>query len=321
MRTPRNKRNPYIIGRSIDEPELFFGRESLFRFIEDNLSNNQKVILLHGQRRIGKSSVLQQIRKQVNLDNKFVFVLLDFQDKNQWSFHEIIHKLAEEIFERLAISTNYLASIQDLEQDADKFSQLLNPIFQKLGNRNLVLLLDEFDVLNNESNDSGFEDFFRYLRQIVYQEKQLFIIPVVGRRLSDMPKLLKLFKGAPHLGIGLLDRFSTQRLIIKPVRGFLQYNDRAINKIIRLSAGHPYFTQAICYALFAQAREKEKGQILPSDVDRVIDNAIELSEAGLAWFREGLLIPERVVFLAAAVAQEKARQKNQSPPENPLKLL
>lgn len=116
MKSVINKRNPYIIGRSIDEPELFFGRESLFRFIEDNLTNNQQVILLHGQRRIGKSSVLQQICQQVNLDNKFVFVLSDFQDKSQWSFHEIIHKLAEEIFEHLGISTNYLASIQDLEK-------------------------------------------------------------------------------------------------------------------------------------------------------------------------------------------------------------
>ncbi|NET41012.1 ABC transporter substrate-binding protein [Okeania sp. SIO2B3] len=321
MISPRNKRNPYIIGRSIDEQELFFGRESLFRFIEDNLSNNQQVILLHGQRRIGKSSVLQQIRQQVNLDNKFVFVLSDFQDKSQWSFHEIIHKLAEEIFEHLEISTNDLASIQDLEKDADKFSQLLNPIFQKLGNRNLVLLLDEFDVLNTENNDSGFEDFFGYLRQIVSQERQLFIIPVVGRRLSDMPKLLKLYRGAPQQRIGLLDRLSTRMLITKPVRKFLQYNDRVINEIIRLSAGHPYFTQAICSALFVQAREQGKTKILGGDADTVIDNAIELSEPGLVWFREGLLIPERVVFSAAAVAQEKARQKNQSPPENPLNLL
>lgn len=52
------RRNPYIIGRSIDEPELLFGRESLFRFIKENLSNNQRVILLHGQRRIGKSSCI-----------------------------------------------------------------------------------------------------------------------------------------------------------------------------------------------------------------------------------------------------------------------
>lgn len=85
MTSTENWQNPYIIGPPIDEPELFFGRESLFRFIEDNLSNNQRVILLHGQRRIGKSSVLKQIPKQVRLDHQFVFILLDFQDKSQWS--------------------------------------------------------------------------------------------------------------------------------------------------------------------------------------------------------------------------------------------
>ncbi|NEQ38088.1 MAG: ABC transporter substrate-binding protein [Okeania sp. SIO3I5] len=319
----RNRRNPYIIGRSIDEPELFFGRESLFRFIEDNLSNNQQVILLHGQRRTGKSSVLQQIPKKVNLDNKFVFILSDFQDQGQWSLHQIIYKLTQEICEQLGIDANTigLASIQNLEKDPNVFRALLHPIFHKLGSRNLVLLLDGFDVLNSNNNDSWFEDFFRYLQQILYEESQLFIIPVVGRRLSDMPKLLELFKNAPHLRIGLLDEFSIQRLITRPTRGSLRYTNKAIEKILKLSAGHPYFTQAICYALFAQAREQEKDQILETDVGKVLDDAIELSEAGLIWFREGLLISERVVFSAAAEAQEIAMQKNQSLPENPLKLL
>ncbi|NEQ40759.1 MAG: ABC transporter substrate-binding protein [Okeania sp. SIO3I5] len=325
MTSPRrNRRNPYIIGRSIDEPELFFGRDSLFRFIEDNLNNNQRVILLHGQRRIGKSSVLQQIPQKVNLDNnKFVVILLDFQAQGQWSLNQIIHHLAQEICEQLEIDINTidLTLIQDLEQDANKFRALLHPIFQILGNRNLVLLLDEFDVLDSNNDDSGFEDFFKYLRLMVSQEKQLFIIPVVGRRLSDMPKLLELFRDAPHLRIGLLDEFSIQRLITRPTTGSLRYTNKAIEKIFRLSAGHPYFTQAICYALFAQAREQEKDQIMESDVGKVIEDAIELSEAGLIWFREGLLISERVVFSAAAEAQQRARQKNQSLPENPLKLL
>ncbi|NES05796.1 MAG: tetratricopeptide repeat protein [Okeania sp. SIO2F4] len=324
MTSTINWRNPYIICRSIDESELFFSRESLFRFIEDNLSNNEQVILLHGQRRIGKSSVLQQIPKKVNLDDKFVFIMLDFQDKSKWSHNQIIYKLAQEIFKHLKVSLNVigLPSLQDLKQDtANKFTVLLHQILQKLGSVNLVLLLDEFDVLDSNNNyESEFEEFFGYLKLILSQEKQLFIIPVVGRRLDDMPKLINLFKRAPQQRIGLLDRLSTQRLITNPVIGLLQYDEKSINEIIRLSAGHPYFTQAICYALFAQAREKEKAEILGTDVGEVIDDAIELSEGGLVWFREGLQIPERVVFSAAAVAQENARQ-NRLHPENSLNLL
>ncbi|NEO53472.1 MAG: ABC transporter substrate-binding protein [Okeania sp. SIO3B5] len=323
MKSAKNWENPYIIGRSIYEPELFFGRENIFRFIEDNLNNNQQVILLHGQRRIGKSSVLQQIPKQVNLDNKkFVFILSDFQHKGQWSLDQIIYKLAQEIYEHLGITTNAigLPPLQDLKQDtAAKFRVLLHQILQKLGSRNLVLLLDEFDVLSGNNNDSGLEGFFGYLKLIMSQEKQLFIIPVLGRRLSDIPKLIALFKDAPNLRIGLLDESSTKNLITIPPRKFLEYNDRAIDEIIRLSTRHPYFTQVICYALFVQARENEKTKILLDDVGKVINNAIELSEAGLAWFREGLLIPERVVFSAAAEAQN--RRLRPSPLEDPLNLL
>ncbi|NEO96344.1 MAG: ATP-binding protein, partial [Moorea sp. SIO3G5] len=73
-----NYPNPYIIGSLIDKPEKFFGRDSLFRFIEDNLRQRVQLILLHGQRRIGKSSVLVQIPKKVAQD-QFVFVNFDFE--------------------------------------------------------------------------------------------------------------------------------------------------------------------------------------------------------------------------------------------------
>ena len=326
MTSTENWRNPYNIGGSIDEPKLFFGRESLFRVIEDNLKNNQRIILLHGQRRIGKSSVLKQIPKQVRLDNQFVFILLDFQDKFQWSldqiFHYIIQKVAQEIFENSEDTTHSidLVSIEGLEKDPNEFRELLHSIVQKLGSKNLVLLLDEFDVFAGNNNDSTFEDFFGYLKTIVSEEKQLFIIPVVGRRLDDMPKLLRLFKGAPKQEIGLLERVSTKRLITQPARKFLQYNEGAINEIFRLSAGHPYFTQAICYAVFVQAREEEKSEILESDVGRAIEKAMELSEGGLDWFRGGLLRLERVLFSAVAAAQESVKQ-TQSPPENFFNLL
>ncbi len=105
------------------------------------MSNNQRVILLHGQRRIGKSSVLKQIPKQVRLDHQFVFILLDFQDKFQWSLDQIIHyliqKLAQEIFEDSEDATDRIdsASIEGLEEYPNEFRKLLHSIVQKLGSK------------------------------------------------------------------------------------------------------------------------------------------------------------------------------------------
>ncbi|MFM6782939.1 MAG: ATP-binding protein, partial [Dolichospermum sp.] len=76
-----NIKNPYIIGRPIYETENFFGRETLFNFINDNLENDQKTILLFGQRRIGKSSVLSQISRFIPEDRYFC-VIFDLQDKD-----------------------------------------------------------------------------------------------------------------------------------------------------------------------------------------------------------------------------------------------
>ncbi|NEO54155.1 MAG: ABC transporter substrate-binding protein [Okeania sp. SIO3B5] len=328
MNYSRKRRNPYVVGRRIDEPELFFGRESLFEFIKDNLKNNEQVILLHGQRRIGKSSVLWHIPNKVKLGDEFVFVLSDFQHKSQWSLREVVHELANEIVEQLidnpdAIDLPFLDNLElDLKQDGVKFREFLEQVYEKLGNKKLVLLLDEFDVLEGKNSQSEFEDFFRYLKSIISYEERLFIIPVVGRRLDDMPKLQKnLFTAAPQKRIGLLYQSSIEMLIKNPARESLKYHKEAIKKIIKLSECHPYFTQGICYTLFTQARENDTTEILPEDVNQVIDRTIELLEPGLIPFRKGLPISERIVFSAAAKAQEKARQENKSPSQNPLELL
>ena len=92
----KHKRNPYIIGRPINEPELFYGRQKELSFVKENLSRGEKVILLHGERRIGKSSLLQNIPKIDNLE-QFAFVTFDLEDHSQETLEYLLEKLAEAI--------------------------------------------------------------------------------------------------------------------------------------------------------------------------------------------------------------------------------
>ncbi|MBW4567160.1 MAG: ABC transporter substrate-binding protein [Tolypothrix carrinoi HA7290-LM1] len=325
------RRNPYIIGRPIVERELFFGRESLFGFIEDNLQQNVKVILLHGQRRIGKSSVLKQIPQLFAQfpQNEFVFVNFDLQDKAALSLSQILHLLATEILTHLvdyldpiAYDRVSLPHSADLETDPDIFyGNFLRQVYQELGDKKLVLLLDEFDLLSGDRTQSAEEHFFPYLKRLIEQHEKLFIIPVVGRNLGDLPKLLSLFGRAPYQEIGLLDELSGQRLITKPAQGILEYKQDAIQAILELSAGHPYFTQIICNALFGQARADNNSQLTRVDVEGIVDRAIENAEGGLDWFWQGLPTPEQVVFSAVAKAQTIAISKAERVPEEPLTLL
>ncbi|NER03411.1 MAG: AAA family ATPase, partial [Okeania sp. SIO3C4] len=319
-----NRKNPYIIGRPIYEKELFFGRDNLFNFIGANLNNGAKVILLQGQRRIGKSSVLSQIPNFVGGD-KFVFVYFDLQDRARLTLAEVLEKLATEIIINLPLKQDNIKPPlkTDLEENTEIFSEKFLPqVFQNLGDKNLVLLLDEFDVLSNYNPASAIRHFFPYLQSIISNHQQFFIIPVVGRRLDDMKNLLNLFRRAPNQEIRLLDEKSAIQLITKPAEGVLEYEEDAIAAILELSAGHPYFTQVICFQIFQQAEAEENWQVKSADVDKmIVDRAIESAEGGLTWFRDGLPIPERVIFSAVAEAQRIAAIKPAQVVEEPLTLL
>ncbi len=324
MNNSTARRNPYIIGRSIYEPEKFFGRDNLFKFIEDCLNSNTRILLLHGQRRIGTSSVLQQIPHKL-AENKFVFINFDLQGHSQSSLSEILHKLSEAIAETLELNSDIilLPSQEELENHLDIFSNNFLPrVYQILGDRNLVILLDEFDVISSDDNilNHG-NNFFRYLQSLLDQQEKLFIIPVVGRTQHDLQNLVDLFNTPPYQKVDLLDEITTKQLITKPAQGMLEYEEDAIRAIFELSSGHPYFTQAICFNLFLQAKIAKIWKVTRSDVEGIVDKTIESVEPGLVGFWYGLSVDEKVVFSAVAEGQKIAIEQSKSFPEDPLILL
>jgi hypothetical protein len=333
--TSLNLVNPYIVGRPIYEPELFFGRRKLFRFIEDNLRQGAQVILLHGQRRIGKSSVLMQIPNFVGKDN-FIFIYFDLHDKSNLPLSSVLQSLAVAInqkLDQLGLSsfadepfsvTSLEASLYESNYPKLFLNEFLPKVIDILAqnNQKIVLLLDEFDVLNNQSSGSLTEQFFVYLQSLINQYSELVLIPVVGRRIEDLDNLKSLFKQAPNHEIGLLDtKIEAKDLILKPVANSLRYENDAVTAILALTSGHAYLTQAVCYSLFLQAEEEEKSVITAADVRSIVDDAIELAEGGLAWFRDGLPNSERVVFSAVAQAEKVADKDLDKAIEEPLKLL
>jgi tetratricopeptide (TPR) repeat protein len=319
--------NPYVIGTPIDDRQMFFGRETLLQFIDDNLQQGARVILLYGQRRIGKSSVLAQIPNFIE-PNQFYFVSFDLQNQGRRLLGEVLHSLANAIVEHLEddydipLDTITLPLETELIHDPDQFSyQFLPEVFQHIGDKNLVLLLDEFDVLSNYSSESAIEHFFPYLQSIISIHEKLFIIPAIGRRPEDLQNLISLFKGAPAQEVWLLDEPSARSLITKPSEGVLQYEPDAIQTILNLTSGHPYFTQVLCFSIFGQARAQGQWRVTRADVEQVVHKAIESSRPGLTWFRDSLPITERVIFSAVAEAQQRVQDQPGSPLQSPLALL
>jgi ABC-type branched-subunit amino acid transport system substrate-binding protein len=315
--------NPYIIGGRITDTNRFFGREKFFNDINYYLkTDNVKLILLHGQRRIGKSSVIAQIPNKLGTD-EFVFISFDFQDTVNSSHQKIIHSIAIGIIDKIETKNEILTHLaENIPSNIEIFSrEFLPTVYQQLGNKKLVLLWDEFDVLTERDteSDTDIKNFCDYILQLQKRDQKLFIIPVVGRHISKLPKLVSSLREALNIEIGLLKKEDTQKLIIQPDKNVLNYEEEAIEAIFQLSAGHPYVTQCICSAIYNLARDRyNQKNVLPQsinghDVESIVDKAIESAEGGLDWFWGGLTTEQQVIFAAAAEARNIAIQENEPP--------
>lgn len=305
-------KNPYTVGRPIFEPENLFGRETILSFIQEQLTSGAKVILLHGQRRMGMTSFMNYIAEDVSLD-EFVFVRLSLEDKYNKSLDKILYDLARNITDELGISrtTITIPSQEDLKVETQDFVNIfLLQVYQQLKRKNLVLLLDEFDMLWDNSCQE-INPFVNFLISIINLQEKLFIILFVGRGETNLEFIQDLFREVgklPHQELGLLDKCNTIKLVTEIPREATnyKYDPDAIEKIWELSGGHPYYTQLLCSNLFHQARNKGKWNVSYQDVQGVIDKSLEQGEPAFVSPLEVLSSQQKLILSAVAEAQERA---------------
>jgi AAA+ ATPase superfamily predicted ATPase len=182
-----NSINPYVAGNPVGGEDCFVGRTDVLRDVRKVLENpKENAIVLYGQRRIGKTSILQELDEQLSKEEQYVPISFDLQDKAAWSLGEVLADLAREISYRLQLpEPNDL----DFNQNNTFREVFLQQVLETLPNScSLVLLFDEFDVLDNPSPNQAGKDFFPYLRDLMSMDRaRLKFIFVIGRKPEDQP--------------------------------------------------------------------------------------------------------------------------------------
>ena len=247
-------KNPYIFGQPIYDIKNLYGRLDIVDRIKDNFGNDRKLTLLHVQRRIGKTSLITCLPQFFTEDqNDFEFVTFSFQGYKREKIPQILNYLADDI------TSTILGVPKQVRETADSsynfFNIFLPTIIDKyLSGKNLVLLLDEFDVLEEDERAGNAHGgtLFKDLEKAVKEQEKLFAILVFGRPLKDMDYLEAFLQkeGRKAIEVGLLNKDSTKDLIVQPAIGKLEYKDDAQEAIWELSAGHPSLTQLLCFCIF-----------------------------------------------------------------------
>jgi hypothetical protein len=78
----------------------------------------------------------------------------------------------------------------------------------------------------------------------------------------------------------------------------MEYDPLAVDRIIQVAAGHPYFTQVICHEMVAFHNEVERSYMTVTCVDQVLERIVERGEAHFKYIWAGATPDEQRVMLA-----------------------
>jgi hypothetical protein len=303
-------KNPYIFGKPIYNIKNLYGRQDIFNRIKYNFNNEIKITLLHVQRRIGKTSLITCLPQFFTEDqNDFEFVTFSFQGYKREKIPQILNYLADDIASTIG---ELPKQVRETADSAYNFFNIFLPkiIDEYLLGKKLVLLLDEFDVLQEDerTDNANGGTLFKDLEKAVKEQEKLFAILVFGRPLTDMKYLATFLQkeGQKAIEVGLLNQEGTKNLIVKPAEETLKYEDGAIDAIWKLSAGHPSLTQLLCFSIFDYCREGEIKNVTDNHVKSILEQAMIRGEAVLSGFLNVLNENEQLFFREVAEAQKSA---------------
>lgn len=302
--------NPYLPGTPLrSNSRLFYGREQLFSFIADNAGgwSQRNVLILIGQRRTGKTSTL--LRLGQHLPDDLLPVYIDCQSLGvSPGMGALFHDLSWLVSDALSLrDIDIEVPPPDVWQvdPTGEFQRRFIPAVKALlpAGTTLLLVFDEFEAFENLVEDGILPPtFFSFMRHLMQHSEGLSFIFVGTRRLEEMSAdyWSVLFNIALYERITYLPEEAAVRLITEPVAPDLIYDDLAIDKILRVTAGHPYFVQLVCYALVKRANAERTGYVTISDVNATLNEMLSLGEVHFAYLWQRSSHAERVVLTAVA---------------------
>jgi hypothetical protein len=217
--------NPYIAGSPVTDAKMFFGREDIFDWIRHSLSGQyaDHILVIHGQRRVGKTSVLKQLPHR--LPNRYIPVFFDLQGRTRTSLDRFLWWLAREIVRVLKQDRDLVLPLPDKEAFARDPEHLeghfLPELRRRLPDHNLLLTFDEFDTLEEEEvRENLGRPLTETLRQLMGREGLNFIFSIgsSGRKLENMQaSYTEFFKAALYKKVSFLGQQQAYDLISRPV--------------------------------------------------------------------------------------------------------
>ncbi len=303
-----NTVNPYNPGQPVDNSDLFFGRRDLLASFREHLLQGRRVFVVSGGRRMGKSSFLRQLPN--SLPEEFLTVRLDLADEEDYGRQRLPGRLVELIWRAVEQSAGYSGQGPDLAEIRDQPRALGTEYWPEvraaLGDRRMVLLLDDLDGPSDAGEDDAESALVAVLEELLGLDGSLALVVTVSAMQEDalLRRYSRLFGGSVAYQVGPLSSEESSRLITWPVDGVLAYDFGVTRRMIEITSGQPYYLQLLCFEIFNRCATT--GWVNQRDVDLVLEDLLgrEIPDFRQSWHESS---PPEQAALAALVSLRGAR--------------
>ncbi len=267
----RRRFNPFVAGPPVLDPRFFVGRDELVDRVLATVPNNS--LLLLGERRIGKTSMLQQLRSRLpELDHPrfcFVPVSIDLQGVAEEDFFAIVAEAVGETIDDETMAAARVADGYDSRELTRDLRRVLPTVECPDGRRaKVVLLLDEIDELNGFSHRTN--QRLRSLFMRGFADQLVAVAAGVGIAREWDHEGSPWYNFFEELEVGPVDPDAARRLVTEPLGGVIAIDEKAVLRLLEEAAGRPYILQKLALAVVQRLHEEGRSRITNEDVEAVI---------------------------------------------------
>jgi cold shock CspA family protein len=282
-----NPYQSYSGGTVVDSPEMFFGRQSLLHRIESEMTGGAvgQCFVMYGQKRSGKSSILRQLERRIQLPVVSVPITLGEMDVKD-AENSFIRLCIDRLHDRLSMDhgiqvPEWVSPREITERPLEAFKNAFRTAKSSLrcavstdqvASPRIVLLVDEFTYLFEYIKEGIIPaTFMRHWKALLQLE--LFSAVVVGQ--DSMPKFKQTF--ANEFGVTHDERITylapeeAAKLAESPISldGRSRYRGKALERLLDLTAGSPFYLQIMCDRLVRYLNRQRAVFVTEADIDIV----------------------------------------------------
>ncbi|WP_162004852.1 DNA-binding protein [Dictyobacter vulcani] len=298
--------NPYrrfVSSGVVDDQNMFYGRSELIEKVANSIreaGKRSKSIIIYGQKRAGKSSILYHLKKQLSQEKGLLILepslgsiidehvpfdyqfLWDILTQLKWALRVGVDKgysdlkitfvNAQEFYSHPSPKIIFNDTFRMFRYAADR-----DPVWRDI---HIVLMIDEFQYIYDQIvRDRLSVDFMKMWKSLL--SANFFSAVLVGQDVmtkfkQDFPNE---FGTTEDERVTYLKRVDAEKLIDEPIHiggkdGESRYKEQAIKRILELTAGSPFYIQIVCSRLVEYMNRERIKYVTEAHVDQIKSDLI-----------------------------------------------